>query len=230
MIFVLSVAIAAESTGYAGTFVLPEARERAAGEVTAALGTGLGLYMATEMCLQVKGGSGCGGPYFDVILAPVARVAWSPTPGTHLEAYGGATLNGYGTAIFDASASFPVSEVSRLGVFAGAFSEWYADGPVDGAYAIGVNYSAQWQRVRFDAVLPVVGGGLVEPMPSPAAPAVVEASFSFDLGKGHALRAGMMSLLPGGGWQYAGDKLVARVDLHSLGVISAGRAEVGARF
>lgn len=230
MILALATAFATESTGYAGTFFLPEARARDAGELVVAAGTAMGAYAGTETCLKVDGQSGCGGPFFDVVAAPLARVAWSPSPGTRLEAYGGAALDGTGTVIVDGAASLPVSPVWRVGAFAGVFTEWYGDGRVDGAWAVGLNCSGQWAQVRFDAALPVLGGGLVDGTLSTATLAASEAAVSFDVGNGHAVRAGMLSLLPGGGWQYAGERVVARVDLHTLGVVSAARAEVGARF
>ena len=91
--------------------------------------------------------------------------------------------------------------------------------------------SARWERVALDVSVPIFAfNDPEEETPFYLPLALSEGSVSFALGRGHSLRVGMASLAPGVGWQYDGGRLLMRADIHSLGVISVGRAEVGARF
>mgnify|MGYP001570873387 CR=1 FL=1 len=125
-----------------------------------------------------------------------------------------------------------VSKVVRLGVFTGVAGSTLSDfSGGDGVIAGGGALSARWERVALDVTMPLFAINDPEEETAFFLPVVFsEVSMSFAVGKGHSLRVGMASLAPGVGWQYDGGHLLVRADVHSLGVISVGRAEVGARF
>ncbi|GDX83126.1 hypothetical protein LBMAG42_49370 [Deltaproteobacteria bacterium] len=224
----------APSTGYAGTFFLPDARHREPGELEVAAGVGAALYEVTEMCLQSSSGpnNGCGGTSFDPAAMPTLRGAWTPGGDLRLEANAGLLLDGGAALDVSLSWSGAVSKVVRLGAFAGVAGSTFADFTnADGVIAGGGMLSARWERVALDVSVPVFAiNDPEEEVPFYLPLALSEGSVSFALGKGHSLRVGMASLAPGVGWQYDGGHLLARADVHSLGMISVGRAEVGARF
>ena len=231
MFFLTSLAFAAEpaSVGYSGTTFFPDARHRDPMTVEAA-GGGVGVLMYSDNTCIVAG-PGCG-PQVDPVAAGNVRLAWTIVADLRVEGHFGYGVSDDGLGSLSLSWSTPVSKVVRLGAFfGGAGSAWSGLTQADGALGGGVTMGARWPRVAFDLSLPLfVLNSPGEETPLYLPWLFADVSTSFALGKGHSLRVGMLSVAPGVGWQYTGKHLFARADLHSLGVITGARAEVGAVF
>lgn len=215
--------------GFSGTSILPDARHREAGEVEVGAGAAAGLVQYTDYCLSSSGG-GCG-TGFDPLPFVGIRAAWTPGADIRLETNlaWGADPGGAGTLTL--AYSHAVSDAVRVGGFAGTMVAPYSD--FSGAEVFGtagMSMSARWRRSAIDVTTPFFLLGGQGDLPWYAGVIFTEATYSLDLGRGHALRFGFISLLPGLGWQWQGNVMFARVELHSVGALSVGRAEVGARF
>lgn len=219
--------------GYAGTAFFPDARSRKpmSVEVTGA-GYG-GLLEQTDLCLRASNGSGgCGGTSFEPVGLAGGRLAWTIVADLRVEAQLGYNPDGGLIGAGSVSWSAPVSDVVRLGAWVGtAGSVWSDFSGADAAFGGGAALSARWPALSLDVSVPVfVINDPGEETPFYLPWALSEGSVSFAVGRGHSLRVGMLSLAPGVGWQYSAGHLLARADVHSLGVITVARAELGARF
>lgn len=215
--------------GYAGTAVLPDARHRDPGEVEVAAGGG-GLFVAATV-VEGSGEDEVSRTIFEPYVLPAARVAWTPAADLRVEADVG-YLGTYGpTALGLLSWSFPVGKVVRLGVWGGAMGVFESDFALNNVlFAGGLAMSAQWSKVGLDLDVPVYSAGLKGGALGVFSVLGTEAEVTYALGKGHALRAGFTSALPGLGWQWTGSPWMARAEIHTLGLVSLVRAEVGAAF
>ena len=195
---------------------------------------GVGGYVEGEvvqLCYDEIGGNADDVTQLQLIGVPDLRVAWTPAADLRLEANLGAITTEGAAATATLSWSFPVSKVTRLGVWAGGIG--VADSDFSGGNVLvagGLAASFAWSKVGLDLNVPVYswgvrggGLGLFSALGS-------QAELTFALGKGHALRAGLVSALPGVGWQWAGDRWLARAELHTIGVMTLVQGEVGARF
>lgn len=215
--------------GISGTTLLPDARHREAGEVEIGAGAAAGLVQYTDYCLSSSGG-GCG-TGFDPLPFVGIRAAWTPGADIRLETNlaWGTEPGGAGTLTL--AYSHAVSNTVRVGAFAGTLVAPYSDfSGVEVFGTAGMSMSARWRRSAIDVTTPFFFLGGQGALPWYAGVIFSEATYSLDLGQGHALRFGFISLLPGLGWQWQGNVMFARVELHSVGSLSVGRAEVGARF
>lgn len=240
MLFLLSLAVAEEpplpgsgspnSFGYAGTVVLPDARHHADGEAEIAAGSFGALVQMTNYCIRASPG-GCG-PSWEPMAIPSVRVAWTPLAEVRLMAHLGYVLEEEAVGGVAISWSKPVSEVVRMGGYLGVAGSFEPDFTrSDGVFTGGFALSAQWTKLAFDLSIPLFAiNSLGEETPFYMSMLLFEAGLSFPLGKGHSLRAGLTSALPGVGWQYDNGHFLARVDVQSVGVLTVGHAEVGARF
>jgi hypothetical protein len=213
--------------GYSGTLLYPDGRERRAGEVEVAGGL-VGAGLVAEECTLSSGG-GCsttlqGG------LAAGLRSGWSPGLGFRLDANVGMANNGRGIGDLALSWSARVSTHFRYGLFVAGAGMFYPGAtPLDPMLTGGLLVSGSWTRVAFDAAIPavLVESSALVPVPGPV---FSEVGVSFAIAQSQALRLGLASFLPGLGWQYAGHRLIARVDLHSLGIATLARGELGYRW
>lgn len=214
--------------GYAGTMVFPDARHRDAMTVeVAATGVG-GLIQYQDYCLS----PGCDSVGYEPVGAVGGRVAWTVVADLRLEVEAGYSPGGAWLGAGVLSWSAPVGDVVRFGAWFGtAGTAPAALARVDGALGGGAALSARWPALSLDVSVPLfVINDPGEETPFYLPWAMSEGSVSFTLGRGHSLRVGMLSLAPGVGWQWQAGKLVARADLHSVGVLTVARAELGARF
>ncbi len=226
--------VAPATIGHSGTALLPDARARAPLSFEATGAAWGGALEVTETCLQASpnGGGGCSGTSYEGLGAAGVRLAFTGPANLRVEANLGYTTDGAGIGTAALSWSGAVSDTVRLGVFVGGAGSSYSDfSGVNAGFGAGASVSARWDKVAFDATVPLVFFG----EPDEETPIYLpwlfpDANVSFVLGRGHSVRVGLLSLAPGVGWQYTGSRLIARVDVHSLGLITAGKAEVGARF
>lgn len=221
------------SFGYSGTALFPDARARKpmSLEITGA-GYG-GLLETNDMCMRTPGGgSGGCGPSFEPGGLAGGRLAWTIVADLRVEVQLGTSPGSGLIGAGSVSWSAPVSDVVRLGAWVGtAGSVWSDFNGVDAAFGGGASLSARWRTLSLDVSVPVfVINEPGEETPFYLPWALSEGSVSFAVGRGHSLRLGMLSLAPGVGWQYSAGHLIARADLHSLGVVTVARAELGARF
>lgn len=234
MLILLNFALAGapeNPVGFSGTTLLPDARHRADGE--AEIGTGMIGFIAwnTALC---DCDETMDPDLTDEWVSPAIgiRAAWTPGLDVRAETNLGwdPDLGMAGTATL--AWSIAIDEYVRVGVFGGGMigTRWGLQGLGGG----GLSLSARWRRSAIDITVPVVQRGtLLDPVRYPA-PLATEATWSLDLGRGHAVRVGMFGYLPGCGWQWAGDRWLVRIEVHGLGDtangLAAGRVEVGMRL
>ncbi len=219
----------AASLGYAGTVLFPDARHRAPGELEVTAGGFAGLVEVTNLCLAP---GGCNSTSLEPIGAPGLRLAWTPGADVRLETNLGYSTDGEVIGTGAVSASGAVSKVVRLGGYLGVAGHAWSDfSGMDGLFGGGFTLAATWPKVALDVSVPLfVVNDPGEETPIFLPWLFTEAHVAFAMGHGHSLRVGTFSAAPGVGWQYEGPHLIARADLHSMGVVTGMRAEVGARF
>lgn len=219
-----------EAIGYSGTFLLPDARPRKQGALELGIGSGLALIKSESYCIAANGG-GCG-PSLDIQGLPNIRVGWTPIPDVRFETNLGWELQGGLAGSLVVSSAKAVNSHVRMGVFAGGIG-WSYDGfkGAEGVLGGGMLISAFWPKMTLDASIPLVSVGLPEQqIPFYLSMAFSELSMSFRVAKGHSFRVGLVSFAPGVGWQYDSERIFFRADIHSLGAITVGKLEVGARL
>lgn len=224
---------ASSNLGYAGGFALPDARDRAVGDVEVAVGTVGAVQEEFLVCMAsstVNSTSSCGGTVYRVSAVPGVRAAWTPARGLRVEGDLGWSTEGGLAGSGQLSWSGAVSDRVRLGGFAAGYGKTWSDLSGLGGFAgVGMNLAVAWPRVGLDVSVPfVVLNG--SDFPWYLGAALTDANVTFALGGGHALRVGTLSFAPGVGWEWSNERWLARVEVHTMGVITGGRAEVGARF